>query len=363
MTLSDYCFDGSRKLDLKELPTDGQGDGISKEDIQEKTKKNHKKIEELQDKFYADGREGLLIVLQAMDAAGKDSTVKHVMSGVNPQGIDVYSFKQPTSTELSHDFLWRVNQCIPARGKISMFNRSYYEDVLVVKVHELNKSYHMARRVTEDPDFFKKRYRQIADYERYLYENSYRVVKIFLNVSLKEQKKRFLERIDDESKNWKFSSSDLKERQHWDEYHKAYEDAINETATKESPWYVLPADQKWYTRYLVSEAILKVLEDIDPHYPDLPAEQKAGLEECRQELTSGAYDAAAIKKAEKAEKAAAKEKKAKTKTVKAEKTEEAEKAEKTVKAAKTDKLPKEEKAAKSQSAPKTVSATLARRKK
>ncbi|HUM85532.1 MAG TPA: polyphosphate kinase 2 family protein, partial [Lachnospiraceae bacterium] len=306
MALEEYCFDGSKKLDLKDLPTNSKKDNVNKEEIQEKTKKNHERIQELQDKFYADGHEGLLIVLQAMDAAGKDSTVKHVMSGVNPQGIDVYSFKQPTSTELAHDFLWRVNQCIPARGKISMFNRSYYEDVLVVKVHELNKTYKMAKRVTEDPDFFKKRYRQIFDYERYLYENSYRVIKIFLNVSLKTQKQRFLERIDDETKNWKFSSSDLKERQHWDEYHAAYEDAINATATKESPWYVLPADQKWYTRYLVSEAILKVLEEMDPQYPDLPEDQKENLAECRQELTSGEYDADAIKTAEKAAKKAEK---------------------------------------------------------
>ncbi|MCI1722629.1 MAG: polyphosphate kinase 2 family protein [Lachnospiraceae bacterium] len=338
MSLKDYCFDGSKKLDLGKMPTDGKKDGIVKEDIAAKTKKNHEKIFALQDKFYADGHEGLLIVLQAMDAAGKDSTVKHVMSGVNPQGIDVYSFKQPTSTELAHDFLWRVNRCLPVRGKIAMFNRSYYEDVLVVKVHEINKTYHMAKRVIDDPDFFEKRYRQICDYERYLYENSYRVIKIFLNVSLDEQKKRFLERIDDPEKNWKFSSSDLKERARWDDYHKAYEDAVNATATPEAPWYVLPADQKWYTRYLVSEAILKVLEDIDPQYPELPDEQKALLADNKKELTSGALDEAAIKEAEKesrkAQKETEKEARAAKKAMKKDKKKTDKKAEKNEKAGK-----------------------------
>ena len=219
-----------------------------------------------------------------MDAAGKDSTVKHVMSGVNPQGIDVYSFKQPTSTELAHDFLWRVNQCIPARGKISMFNRSYYEDVLVVKVHELNKTYKMAKRVTEDPDFFKKRYRQIFDYERYLYENSYRVIKIFLNVSLKTQKQRFLERIDDETKNWKFSASDVKERAYWNDYMNAYEDAIKNTSTKEAPWYVIPADKKWFARLLVSDILVQRLQELPIHYPELAEAEQAKLTECRREL-------------------------------------------------------------------------------
>ncbi len=288
MSLKKYRFDGTKKLDLKKMPTDSRKDGADKEEILEKTKRNQEEIAELQERLYADGREGLIILLQAMDAAGKDSTVKHVLSGINPQGIDVYSFKSPSGEELAHDFLWRIHKCVPARGKISLFNRSQYEDVLVVRVHDINRSYHMADRVTGQPDdeFFEKRYRHIRHFEEYLYDNSYRIVKIFLNVSKEEQKKRFLERIDKPEKNWKFSSGDLDERDLWDKYQKAYEDAVNATATKEAPWYVLPADQKWYTRYLVSEAVLDALRKIDPQYPEMPADEKEKLAACRERLMS-----------------------------------------------------------------------------
>lgn len=286
MKAKKYCYDGEKKLNLEKVPTNSKKDKVDKEEILEKTIKNQEKIAALQDKLYADGREGLILVLQAIDAAGKDSTVKHVMSGINPQGVDVVSFKQPTSEELSHDFLWRVNKHLPQRGKIGIFNRSYYEDVLVVQVHKINHSYHMAKRVVDmdDDKFFEKRYSHIRNYEEYLYDNSYRIVKVFLNVSKEEQKERFLERIDNPTKNWKFDEGDLKERALWDEYHKVFEDVINATATKECPWYVLPADQKWYTRYLVSEILLKALEDIDPQYPDFPDEKKAVLAECKKSL-------------------------------------------------------------------------------
>ena len=286
MSLKDYVFDGSRKLDLSKIPTNSKKDLVDKEEILAKTKENLAKMQELQDRLYADGREGLIIVLQAMDAAGKDSTIKHVMGGVNPQGVEVHSFKQPSSEELAHDFLWRLNKCIPRRGYIAIFNRSYYEDVLVVQVYEMNKGYHIAERVIGQPtdEFFRKRYRHIRNYEDYLYENGYRIVKIFLNVSKEKQKERFLERLETPSKNWKFSSSDLKERAMWEEYQKVYEKTINETATEANPWYVLPADQKWYTRYLVSEAIVKTLEEINQQYPELPAEEKEKLGEYKETL-------------------------------------------------------------------------------
>lgn len=286
MKANKYCFDGEKKLNLDKIATNSKLDEVTKEEILEKTAENQAKISALQEKLYADGREGVILVLQAIDAAGKDSTVKHVMSGINPQGVMVTSFKQPTSEELAHDFLWRVNKHLPQRGMIGIFNRSYYEDVLVVQVHKINHNYHMAKRVVEmdDEKFFKKRYNHIRNYEEYLYDNSYRIVKIFLNVSKEEQKARFLERIDNPEKNWKFDEGDLKERALWDEYHKTFEDVINATATKECPWYVLPADQKWYTRYLVSEILLKTLEDIDPQYPDFPDEKKAILAECRKSL-------------------------------------------------------------------------------
>ncbi|MBQ0000037.1 MAG: polyphosphate kinase 2 family protein [Clostridiales bacterium] len=286
MSLKTYKVDGSKKFSLSKLPTDSKKDKVDKEEILRKTEENQQKISELQERLYAEGKEGLIIVLQAIDAAGKDSTIKHVMSGINPQGVDVVSFKTPTSEELAHDFLWRVNKHLPLRGKIAIFNRSYYEDVLVVQVHDMNKGYHMADRVIgQDKDvFFKKRYKHIRDYEEYLFDNSYRIVKIFLNVSKEEQKNRFLERIDVPEKNWKFSAGDLKERALWDTYHEVYEDVINETASRESPWYVLPADQKWYTRYLVSQIIRKTLEKIDPQYPDMPEEEKAILADCRRQL-------------------------------------------------------------------------------
>ncbi|MBO7727028.1 MAG: polyphosphate kinase 2 family protein [Oscillospiraceae bacterium] len=286
MSLKEYTFDGSRKLDLEKLPTNSKKDDVDKEKIIRKTEENLAKMQELQDRLYADGREGVIIVLQAMDAAGKDSTIKHVMGGFNPQGVEVHSFKQPSADELAHDFLWRLNKCIPRRGYIAIFNRSYYEDVLVVQVHEMNKGYHIAERVIGQPteQFFQKRYRHIRNYEEYLYENGYRIVKIFLNVSKEKQKERFLERLDTPAKIWKFSGSDLKERALWGEYQKAYEKTINETATEVNPWYVLPADQKWYTRYLVSEAIVRTLEDIDPQYPEMPAEEKAKLGEYREAL-------------------------------------------------------------------------------
>ncbi|MBQ8306101.1 MAG: polyphosphate kinase 2 family protein [Blautia sp.] len=286
MALKDYCFDGSKKCKLSKIPTNSKKDKVDKEKIIQKTEKNMLKMQEYQNRLYADGREGLIILLQAMDAAGKDSTIKNVMSGVNPQGVEVHNFKTPSAEELAHDFMWRVNKCIPRRGMIAIFNRSYYEDVLVVQVHDMNKGYHMAERVIgqSKEDFFGKRYGHIRSYEDYLFENSYRIVKIFLNVSYEKQKERFLERLDMPEKNWKFSSSDLKERALWGDYQKAYEKTINETASKNAPWYVIPADQKWYTRYLVSEAILDAMKAIDPQYPEMPAEEKAKLDEYRQAL-------------------------------------------------------------------------------
>ena len=287
---SKYRIDGSEKIKLKDIPTDSKKDKVEKAEIKAKTSENILKIAALQEKLYAEGKEGLIIVIQAMDAAGKDGTIKHVMSGINPQGVKVVSFKQPTNEELKHDFLWRVNKNLPERGMIGLFNRSYYEDVLVVQVHEMNKNYQMADRIVDmdTPEFFKKRYNQINDYEKYLYENSYRVVKIFLNVSAKEQKKRFLERIENPDKNWKFSSSDLAERKLWDEYQEVYEDVINKTSSKHAPWFVLPADDKWYTRYLVSELLLDTLKDMDPKFPEMPEDEKQKLMDYREQLLNEA---------------------------------------------------------------------------
>jgi len=286
MDLKHCRFDGSKPLKLKELPTSGDIDKTEKENYIALTQENTIRIGELQDKLYAEGKEGLLIAFQAMDAAGKDSTIKHVLSGVNPQGVHVSSFKGPSKEDLAHDYLWRVYQKLPARGMIAVLNRSYYEDVLVVRVRGLHRNYAMPERCLDmdDDEFFDRRYKRISQFEGHLYENGYRVIKIYLNVGLFEQEKRFLSRIDDQSKNWKFSENDLAERDLWPEYMDAYEKTINATATKHAPWYVIPADQKFYARWLVSEAILGELRDMDPHYPEMPQDQVERLAESKAHL-------------------------------------------------------------------------------
>ncbi len=282
--LRDFAVKGDKKIKLKSFPTKPD-DSVSKEKIIKKTQANLKKMGEFQDRLYSEGKEGLVLIFQAMDAAGKDSTIKNVMSGLNPQGIDVYSFKVPNSEESSHGFLWRAIKCFPARGKMAIFNRSYYEDVLVVKVHKLYESAKIPNRCKHG-DVIAKRYEDIKNFEKYEYNNGYRIIKFFLNVSKEEQKKRFLERIDLKIKNWKFSASDVKERAYWDEYMEAYESAINATATKNSPWYILPADKKWYTRYLVSEAVVDVFKKIAPQYPVLSDEAQNNLQKDKEILLS-----------------------------------------------------------------------------
>ena len=283
-----FRFDGSRRCDLEKLDTSVEKNAEIKELCLEQTRENLARMAQIQDAFYADGREGLIVILQAMDAAGKDSTIKHVMAGLNPQGVLVHSFKQPTSEDLSHDYLWRVNRHLPPRGSIAIFNRSYYEDVLTVRIHDLRKNYQMAPRVLNDSkdEFFQKRYRQIRGYEEYLYDNSYRVVKIFLHVSKQKQKERFLERIDVPAKNWKFSPDDVKDRALFDRYQTLYSEVINETASRHSPWYVIPADRKWYTRFLVSQIVLSSLEACCHTYPELSPEARSGLSDYRKQLES-----------------------------------------------------------------------------
>ncbi len=281
-----YTFDGSKSLNLADLPTDAKEDGFEKKPTKKAFKKNLKTMKKLQERLYADGREGLIVVFQALDAAGKDSTIKKVMTAFNPQGMCVFPFKAPSSEELAHDFLWRIHHHVPPRGHISIFNRSHYEDVVAVRVRDLRRSYAMADRVMEKDDatFFAERFEQINNFEKYLYQNSYRVVKFFLNVSKGEQKERFLDRINREDKNWKFSPSDLEDRAIFERHLQGYEDAINETGTAHAPWFVLPADQKWYTRYLVSEIMIQVLEDMDPQFPEPPQEHLDKMQEYKELL-------------------------------------------------------------------------------
>ena len=281
-----YRYDDHERPDLRDLPTHAGVDKDCREEIERRTAENIETMKQLQEALYADGREGIVLVLQALDAAGKDSIIKHVMSGLNPQGVMVHSFKQPGAEELSHDYLWRVVKQLPPRGSIAIFNRSHYEDVLAVQILELWKKAQLPDRVLQDSrsEFFRKRYRQIRQFEEYLYENGYRVVKVFLNVSKEEQGKRFLERIENPEKNWKFASSDLETRARFDDYIDLYEEVIRETASDHSPWYVLPADQKWYTRYLLSEIMVDVLQSCDSRFPELSEEERAHLEEAREQL-------------------------------------------------------------------------------
>lgn len=280
--LKNFIVTGESKIKIRDYMTKPK-DGISKEKIIKKINLNLEKMESFQDKLYSEGKEGLVLIFQAMDAAGKDSTIKNVMSGLNPQGIDVYSFKQPSLEESAHSFMWRAAKKFPVRGKMAIFNRSYYEDVLVVKVHKLYENAKMPERCKHG-DVIARRYEDIRNFEKYQYNNGYRIIKFFLNVSKEEQKKRFLERIDLKIKNWKFSASDVKERAYWDEYMKAYEMAINATAAKNSPWYIIPADKKWYARYLVSEAIVDVFKKIAPQYPTLPQSAQDNLHKDKELL-------------------------------------------------------------------------------
>lgn len=281
--IADYRVDGSKEFKIKKTPTDSNGLEAKKAELVEKTHKNSEKISELQSALYAEHKEAVLICFQALDAGGKDSTISHVLTGVNPLGIDVYSYKGPSADEASHDFLWRYHKNMPMKGKIAVFNRSYYEEVLVVKVHEFFKDYDLPKRLKK-VDYIDQKYSDIKGFEKYLHANSIRVIKFFLNLSKDEQKKRFLDRINRPEKNWKFSENDIKERQFFEKYQEAFEAAINNTSTKDNPWYVIPADQKWFARYLVSEIILDVMKDINPKFPEISQEQKDNLENCKKML-------------------------------------------------------------------------------
>ena len=274
-----------KKLNLKDHKTDFTGDYTDKDEAEEDLERNVERLTELQDVLYAQNVHALLIIFQAMDAAGKDGAIKHVMSGLNPQGCQVFSFKQPSHEELDHDFLWRCAKNTPERGRIGIFNRSHYEEVLVVRVHpEILRSQPLSAAVKKDKNIWKKRFEQIRAFETYLAENGVHVLKFFLNVSKKEQKERFLARIEEPEKNWKFSAADAKERAFWGDYMKAYEEAISATSTAEAPWYVVPADKKWFTRVAVSEIIAQKLESMDLHYPKVSEEHKKDLLKAKELL-------------------------------------------------------------------------------
>ncbi len=276
-----------KKVRLDKLSNKENG-GITKEEALDDMDVFKEQLHDLQERLYASDSHSLLIILQAMDAAGKDGAIEHVMRGVNPQGCQVFSFKQPTSEDYEHDFLWRHYRALPERGRIGIHNRSHYEYVLICKVHP---QFNLKERIPgynrpEDFDqtFWESRYESIRHMESHLHRNGTTIVKFFLHVSKEEQKKRFLERINDEKKNWKFSSADIAERGHWDAYMKAYEDAMEATSTADSPWYIIPADHKWFARLAVGKIIVDTLEKISPQFPELPEEEQARLASYQQIL-------------------------------------------------------------------------------
>jgi PPK2 family polyphosphate:nucleotide phosphotransferase len=278
-------FIAEDKFSIKKTSTRYEGKMTKDEGIallDEEKKKLHK----LQEKLYADGSKSFLIIIQAMDAAGKDSLIEHVMSGINPQGCQVTSFKTPSSKEYTHDFLWRHYLALPEKGKIGIFNRSHYESVLICKVHpEYNLSEKVWKDVKDfDDKFWNNRYESIRNFEKHLSENGTKVIKFFLHVSKDEQKKRLLDRINEPEKNWKFSSGDLKERALWDKYQKAYEEAINETSTEYAPWHILPADQKWFTRLTACQIITQTLEKMDLKFPVLSDSEASELDASKTSL-------------------------------------------------------------------------------
>lgn len=277
MDIKKYRVKPNKKVDLEKFST-RKDDSYSKKEVKEEIlPQNLEKMFEFQEKLYAENKRGILVVLQAMDAAGKDSLVKKVFTALNPAGCKVTSFKQPSTEELDHDYLWRITKATPAYGEVGIFNRSHYEDVLVTRVHNLVNQ-------KNDDDFWNKRFEDINAFEKYLDNNGIKVVKFFLHVSKEEQKERLLDRINLEEKHWKFAASDILERENWDEYHRAYEDMLEHTSTDYAPWYVIPADNKWYTRFVVSEVMLDLFKQLDPHVPELSKEEESQLDKWKKVL-------------------------------------------------------------------------------
>ncbi|HMP08549.1 MAG TPA: polyphosphate kinase 2 family protein [Lacipirellulaceae bacterium] len=277
--LSEFDPGWAQTAELKEM-----GKAFVKERAQEILAQNLSELSAAQELLYADDRYSVLIVLQAMDAAGKDGTIKHVMSGVNPQGCQVFSFKKPSTEDLDHNFLWRYMRALPERGRIGIFNRSYYEDVLVVKVHPALVERQRLTKSDRTEKFWENRYEDINAFERHLVRNGTVVLKFFLHVSKEQQRLRFLERLERPEKNWKFSAADLAERAHWDDYMKAYEDALSATSTKWAPWYVVPADDKWVTRVVVADVLASAIAGLKLRYPELDDEQREALKKAHKQL-------------------------------------------------------------------------------
>src|SRR5215468_181841 len=287
--VSPFRFDGTGKFHLRSHKTGAKG-GLDKQEAEKLLEANHKRLSEFQEKLYAQDRWTVLLILQGMDAAGKDSTIKHIFEGVNPQGCEVTSFKQPTALELQHDYLWRSVVALPKRGRIGIFNRSYYEECLVTRVHpELLKAEKLPPKLITK-NIWRERFEDISALERYLSRNGTVILKFFLNVSKKEQRERFLDRLEQPSKNWKFSMNDITERAKWDRYQAVYQDIVRHTSTKVAPWYVVPADYKWFARVVIGSTIVATLEALDLRFPRVDKGVKQEFEAVREALEQEGKD-------------------------------------------------------------------------
>ena len=283
----EFCVQEGQKVKLKKWPTVVKPVYQSKEQYQKLLAEHVAQLSALQQLQYASNSYAVLLIFQAMDAAGKDGAIKHVMSGINPQGCQVFSFKHPSAAELEHDFLWRTTQCLPERGRIGIFNRSYYEEVLIVRVHpEILRSEGLPGELLDEKTIWQERYRSIVDLENHLARNGTRIIKFFLHLSKEEQRKRFLDRIDEPDKNWKFSLADITERKFWNDYMKAYEECLSATSTRDAPWYVVPADDKENARLIVSRIILDTLEALKMRYPKSNAKRRQELQAIRKQLAT-----------------------------------------------------------------------------
>lgn len=282
----DFRLRSEKEIKLKKWPTDVKPICKSKDEYKKLLQKHVEELSRLQQLHYASSRYALLLIFQGLDSAGKDGAIRHVMSGVNPEGCEVFSFKQPSASELKHDFLWRTTCRLPERGRIGIFNRSYYEEVLVVRVHpEVLQNLMLPKELIDEKNIWKQRYRSIVDLEEHLHRNGTRVVKIFLHLSKNEQRKRFLERLDEPDKNWKFSPGDIHERKYWKDYTKAYEECLQGTSTHHAPWYVVPADDKENARLIVSRIVLDAFEDMKMAYPKAISKRRRELKSIRKKLT------------------------------------------------------------------------------
>lgn len=280
MNIKKYRVTPGESIELSEYPTSDENRIAEGELLDQHIPKSVEELKELHWRLYAEEKNGVLVILQAIDAGGKDEAISYIFSNLNAQGLRTFSVKKPSDTEQKHDYLWRIHEGLPAKGEVGILNRSYYEEVIAPRIHDLLED----EEVPDDQDVWKMRYRQINDFERYLVESGFRVVKFLFNISKDEQKKRLLERIKDPKKNFEFSFSDVEEREHWDEYQDIFEELVSHTSTDYAPWYILPADDEWFTRYIVTEVMNDVLRDIDPQYPKLTDEDQEKLDEAIKKL-------------------------------------------------------------------------------